>query len=166
MKLMTRGAAAFAVLSVAAIPVGALTIKNISSNEVSVAVDTGAIESVYKVPAGGSVDVKEDCSEGCAVTGPWGYSRMVSQNDAIETDGAPLVTMATKDTASRGLVPENPGAADATPVSSNAKAAAPTPSQSVKKASRKSSRKAGVKQASKKGPAAGTFMMLFQGPKT
>ena len=93
MKLMTRAAATLAVLTAAAIPVAALTIKNTSTKDVTAAVDTGTEEAVYTVPAGGSVDVTQDCSSGCAVTGPWGYSRMVSQNDAIETDGAPLVTV-------------------------------------------------------------------------
>jgi hypothetical protein len=156
---MTRAVAAFAVLSVAAIPVAALTIKNTSSNEVTVAVDTGAEEAVYTVPAGGSVDVTQDCSSGCAVTGPWGFSRMVSQNDAIETDGAPLVTVSVaKAPAAQSLVPQNPVADTAEAVPADA---APLPVTSPKRAS---ARKPAKHAAAKKGPMVGSFEMLFQGP--
>jgi hypothetical protein len=158
MSVVTRAVAAFVVLSAAAIPVGALTIKNTSSKEVTVGVDTGAEEGVYKVPAGGSADVTHDCSSGCAVTGPWGYSRMVSQNDAIETDGAPLVTVAAKAPA-QALVPQNPVAepAEAAP----AQAAAPIVAKRKPTAARKPPKHA----AAKKGPMVGSFQMLFEGPK-
>lgn len=163
MSLMTRVVTAFAVLSVAAIPVGALTIKNNSSKDVSAAVDNGTDEAVYQIPAGGSVDVKQDCSSDCAVTGPWGYSRLVSQNDAIETDGTSLVTANAAPVApsSRGLVPQNPVAEPADAVATGtpavAKPAPATPSKRYAKPRRP------VQQA-KKGLGAGTWQMLMQGP--
>jgi hypothetical protein len=166
MSLMTRAVGAFAVLSLAAIPVAALTIKNTSSKDVSVGVDNGVEEAVYQIPAGGSVDVKEDCSSDCAVTGPWGYSRLVAQNATIETDGGSLVT-ADATPVPQGLVPQNPvsetveGADAAASAEAAPLAAAPARAVARKRAAKP--RKAAAKQA-KKGPAAGTFQMLFQGP--
>ncbi|HEX2843472.1 hypothetical protein [Hyphomicrobium sp.] len=160
MSLTTRVVTALAVLSVAAIPVGALTIKNKSSKDVSAAVDNGNEEAVYQIPAGGSVEVKQDCSSDCAVTGPWGYSRLVSQNDAIETDGTSLVTAiaAPSAPASRGLVPQNPVAdpADA--------AASDTPVAKPEQPKRSAKPRRAVRQA-QKGPTPGTFEMLMQPPK-
>ncbi len=48
MTIMTRAITAFAVLTAAAIPVGALTVKNTSSNDVSIAVDNGANEGFIR----------------------------------------------------------------------------------------------------------------------
>jgi hypothetical protein len=166
MSLMTRAVGAFAVLSLAAIPVAALTIKNTSSKDVSVGVDNGVEEAVYQIPAGGSVDVKEDCSSDCAVTGPWGYSRLVAQNATIETDGGSLVT-ADATPVPQGLVPQNPvsetveGADAAASAEAAPQAAAPARAVARKRAAKP--RRSAAKQA-KKGPAAGTFQMLFQGP--
>ena len=181
MSLMTRAVAAFAALSAAAIPVAALTIKNTSPAEVKVAVDTGSTEAVYTIPAGGSVDVKEDCSTDCAVTGPWGFSRLVAQNATIETDGGSIVT-AEAAAPTPSLVPQNPvaepepapaaevpaadaPAAEAQPAAASAQEtppaaaeAAPAPRKSTSKPRRK------VKQAKKKGPAPGSFQLLLQGP--
>jgi hypothetical protein len=166
MSLMTRAVGALVVLSVAAIPVAALTIKNTSETDVSVAVDNGTNEAVYQVPAGGSVGVKEDCSSDCAVTGPWGYSRLVTQNATIETDGTSAVT-ANAAPASQGLVPQNP-IADVAPEAAPAPAAEQSgaEAQAAKPAPRKrvaKSRKA-AKQASKDAAGSGSFQMLFQGP--
>lgn len=157
MSLMTRVATAFTVLSLAAIPVAALTIKNTSSKDVSVAVDNGADEKVYQIPAGGSVDVKEDCSSDCAVTGPWGYSRMLSQTDTLETDGGSLVTADA--TPAQSLIPQNPvtESADGSDASASA---APAAEPAVK---RKRTASKPRKQA-QKGPATGSFQMLFDGP--
>ncbi|MGE0024805.1 MAG: hypothetical protein AB7S70_14370 [Hyphomicrobium sp.] len=159
MTLMTRAVTAFAVLSLAAIPVGALTIKNTSSSDVSIGVDNGADEAVYQIPAGGSVDVKQDCSSDCAVTGPWGYSRLLSQTDTLETDGGSLVT-ADATPPSQGLVPQNPvtdteASAAQTPAAEEAPAAKPA------RVYRK--RQAAAKPANK-GPGAGSFELLFLGP--
>jgi hypothetical protein len=163
MSLMTRAAATLAVLSLATIPVPALTIKNTSSKDVSIGVDNGADENVYQIPAGGSVEVKEDCSSDCAVTGPWGYSRLLAQNVTIETDGLSLVT-AEVATESQGLVPQNPVAepADAADTASTQTPAKAEPAPVTRKRAAKP-RKAAAKQA-KKGPASGSFQMLFQGP--
>lgn len=189
MTLMTRAVTAFAALTVAAIPVGALTVKNTSSNEVSIAVDNGASEGVYQIPAGGSVDAKEDCSSDCAVTGPWGFSRLVAQNATIETDGMSLVTAGAAPPASapttaapaaapQSLVPQNPveeaPASAATPAATapaaTAPAAAPaaTAAETAPAAAPQKPRRAAKprKQATPapKGPGSGSFEMLFQGP--
>lgn len=163
MSLMTRAVTAFAVLSVAAIPVGALTIKNTSSEGISVGVDNGLEESVYQVPAGGSVDVKENCSADCAVTGPWGYSRLVPQNATIETDGTPLVTVVAAP-APRPLVPQNPVSEPADAAQSAAVEAEPAAKPPVVKRKKAAKVRKPVKKQAQKGPAAGSFQMLFQGP--
>lgn len=163
MSLMTRAVGAFAVLSLAAIPVAALTIKNTSFKDVSVGVDNGSEEAVYQIPAGGSVDVKEDCSSDCAVTGPWGYSRLVAQNATVETDGVSLVTANAAETTHR-LVPQNPVAETTDSVDTAASStAAAKPAKSAPVMTRKKPRKPAAKQANK-GPASGSFQMLFQGP--
>jgi hypothetical protein len=165
MSLMTRAVAAFAVLTVAAIPVAALTIKNTSGKEVSVGVDNGSEEAVYQIPAGGSVDVTQDCSSECAVTGPWGFSRLVAQNATISTDGDSLVT-ATAAPPAQGLVPQNPVAepADAQATAATAPDAAPAKAAPAKARSKRANKPRSSKQA-QKGPGAGSFQMLFEGPK-
>lgn len=165
MSLMTRAIGAFTVLSLAAIPVAALTINNTSSSEVSVGVDNGTEETVYKIPAGGSVDIKQDCSSDCAVTGPWGFSRLVAQNATIETDGGSLVTaeLAAKP---QSLVPQNPVSETVDGAEPSASAAPAETAKPAPVAPRKHAAKP-RKQASKqhkKGPSAGSFQMLFQGP--
>lgn len=177
MSLMTRAVAFFAALSAAAIPVAALTVKNTSTAEVKVAVDTGSTEAIYTIPAGGSIDVTEDCSADCAVTGPWGFSRLVAQNATIETDGRSIVT-AEAAAPAPSLVPQNPiaepepapaaepapsvaetaPAATAAPAAEPAVKAAPAPRKSTSKPRRK------AKPAKKKGPAPGSFQLLLQGP--
>lgn len=168
MKLMTRAIAACAVLSLAAIPVAALTVHNTSSDEVSIGVHTGTEEAVYKIPAGGSVDVKQDCTDGCAVTGPWGYSRLVAQNATIETDGSSLVTAhlpaaATK-TASKtqGLIPQNPAGETADGAKPATRAAAPARAERSKRTSRPHRP---ARRQAQKNPSAGSFQLLFEGPR-
>ncbi len=157
MSLTTRAVTAFAVLSLAAIPVAALTIKNTSSKDVSIAVDNGTDEAVYQIPAGASVDVTQDCSADCAVTGPWGYSRLLAQTDTLETDGGSLVT-ADAAPATQSLVPQNPvtEAPDA-----EAAAAATPEADKPARPYRKRQRQVAAKP---KGPGAGSFELLFQGP--
>jgi hypothetical protein len=154
MSLMTRAVSALAVLSLAAIPVAALTIKNTSSQGVSVAVDNGTDEKVYQIPAGGSVDVTEDCSSDCAVTGPWGYSRMLSQTDTLETDGGSLVTADA--TPAQSLIPQNP----VTESADGTDTAAPAARPAVKR-KRTASK---PRKQTQNGAFAGSFQMLFQGP--
>lgn len=176
MTFMTRAVTAFAVLTTAAIPVGALTVKNTSSNEVSIAVDNGASEGVYQIPAGGSVDVKEDCTSDCAVTGPWGFSRLVSQNATIETDGMSIVTAGAAPPASatapaaapapQKLIPQNPVDEAPAPAATEPKAttaAAPAPAAAPQKPRRAAQPRKQAKPA-QKGPGSGSFEMLFQGP--
>jgi len=171
MSTIMRIAASLVGISIAAIPVAALTVKNNAGQDITIGVDTGATEQVYKVPAKGSVDVKEDCSEGCGLTGPWGFSRMVTENDAIDTDGTSLVTTSTAAPAPAAprLVPENPIEAVAT----DTPAAGPTPVATAKPAARKSSvekpaprRRSAAKKAAPqaKGPVPGSIGMLFFGP--
>ncbi len=180
MSFMTRAIGAFAALSAAAIPVGALTVKNPSSSEIAIGVDNGAMETVYKVTAGGSVDVKEDCSSTCGVTGPWGFSRMVAENATIETDGSSLVTVrepATVATAAttQPLIPQNPIDDPATSTAaSTASAPAATAASAVKAPAAKPAKRASRAKASKprrtakaapKGPGSGSLQMLFEGPR-
>lgn len=168
MSLTTRVVTAIAVLSVAAIPVAALTIKNTSSKEISVGVDNGTDEAVYQVPAGGSVEVKQDCNSDCAVTGPWGYSRLLEQNATVATDGTPTVTVAAP-AETQSLVPQNPVAETvdgADPAAKAEPAPAAKPARVIRSARKhpaKVARKSPVKQA-QKGPSAGSFQLLFQGP--
>jgi hypothetical protein len=157
MSLMTRAVTAFTVLSLAAIPVAALTIKNTSSKDVSVAVDNGTDEKVYQIPAGSSVDVKEDCSSDCAVTGPWGYSRLLSQTDTLETDGGSLVTADA--TPAQSLIPQNPVTESDDGADASA-SAAPADSKPAIKRKRTASK---PRKQAQKGPASGSFQMLFQG---
>lgn len=185
MSVITRAVTAFAVLSLAAIPVAALTIKNTSDKEVTVGVHNGVDQAVYAVPPGGSVDVREDCSSDCAVTGPWGFSRMVPQNVTIETDGQSLVAGGVSPPAP-SLVPQNPVAepsdptpepvaaempepAAAEPAVTEAPAAEATPAETepAAKPARKHTakpRKHKQQAAKKKGPPSGSFQMLFMGP--
>jgi len=168
MSILTRVVTAAAVLSVAAIPVGALTVKNTSDKEVTFAVDNGAVESVYKVAPGGSADVSEDCSANCALTGPWGYSRLVDQNAVITTDGASLVT-ATAAPEAQGLVPQNPAVETADPQAAAVEAAdkpaeAAAPAPATAKVRRPKLRYVSKKAPAGKGPSSGSLQMLFQGP--
>lgn len=166
MSLMTRAIAACALLSLAAIPVAALTVHNTSSNEVSIGVDTGTEEAVYKIPAGGSVEVAQDCAADCAVTGPWGYSRLVAQNATIETDGSSLVTAGLPAPAqaakTQGLVPQNPAGETADAAEPVKPAAAPA--ARPERAKRTSRPRRPAQRQAKKTPSAGSFQLLFEGP--
>jgi hypothetical protein len=86
-KLLMATAALFLVAG----PAAAATVKNTSDSEITIGIDHGDKEKVEKVPAGGSA--KLDCKEGCGVTGPWGFSWMVSEGDTVTTDGSSMVTV-------------------------------------------------------------------------
>lgn len=171
MSVMSRVVAATAALLAAAIPVGALTIQNTSEKDFTIGVSTGTEQAVYTVPANGSVDVEQDCSSDCAVTGPWGFSHLVPQNAVIESDGLVIVAtrVATAETVAApapGLVPQDPAVEVLEAPERTSAAAAPATrpvpaAQTRKRATRTKPRRA--KQA-KKGPASGSFQMLFQGP--
>ncbi len=72
-------------------PAAAVTVKNTSGGEITIGVDMGSKEEVKEIGAGKSV--KFDCTDGCGVTGPWGYSWMAKTGDTIKTDGKPLVVV-------------------------------------------------------------------------
>jgi hypothetical protein len=169
MSYTTRIAASLVGISIAAIPVAALTIKNNSDKEISVGVDNGTDEAVYKIAPGTSVDVKESCADGCAVTGPWGFSRLVSQNDAIDTDGTSLVTDMTATPAAPSLIPENPLEAAAASGTTDVAKTPTVETPAVEKpaveqpARRRRVVKKPTAQASK-GPSAGSLEMLLTGP--
>lgn len=169
MSVMPRIVAATAALLAAAIPVGALTVHNTSDKDFTIGVSTGSEQAVYTVPAKGSVDVKEDCSADCAVTGPWGFSHLVPQNAVVESDGLAIVAtrMATAEPSAPpagGLVRQDPAqeVLEAPESTSAAPVAKPAPAvQTRKRAARTKPRRA---KQTKKGPAAGSFQMLLQGP--
>lgn len=92
MLTKTVVAASTAIVLVAG-PALALTVTNKDSKEHTIGLDLGDKESVHKIPAGQSLTFKNECDEGCGVTGPWGFSWMAKTGEKIETDGRPLVTV-------------------------------------------------------------------------
>lgn len=82
-------AAAFIAPSLAS----ALTLTNKDKEEHVIGVDMGAKEETHKVAAGASVTLK-GCDDGCGVTGPWQYSRMLKTGDKVDFDGASPVRSA------------------------------------------------------------------------
>jgi hypothetical protein len=146
MSLTTRTATAVAVLAVAAIPVGALTIKNSSTKPISIAVDNGSQQAGDQAPA-------------------WDLSRFVSENATITADGETLVAVAASPEA-QSLVPQNPGAEPLDAAASIATGALPDakpveaePTKPAAKVRRP------ARQAQKGGPSSGSIEMLFSGPK-
>ncbi len=76
---------------VLAAPAGAVTVKNISSGEVTIGIDYGDKEKIEKIPAG--KEFSFDCKEGCGISGPWEFSWRAKGNDVITTDGQSLVSV-------------------------------------------------------------------------
>jgi len=76
-------AAAFIAPSLAS----ALTLTNKDKEEHVLGIDHGAKEETVKVAAGASVTIK-GCDDGCGVTGPWQYSRMLKTGDKVDFDGS------------------------------------------------------------------------------
>lgn len=146
MSLTTRTATAVAVLAVAAIPVGALTLKNSSTKPVSIAVERGNQESVHQVPASDP-------------------SRFVSENATIAADAETLVAVAASPEA-QSLVPQNPAVEPSDAAASIATGALPdakhVEAEPVKPAAKV---RRPARQAQKGGPASGSMEMLFSGPK-
>ncbi len=66
----------------------ALTVQNTGAKEFSIGLDQGDKESVHKVPAGKSISFKNECDDGCGVTGPWNYSWMAKTGETISSDGS------------------------------------------------------------------------------
>ena len=90
MKLATAAAAAALTLAIAG-PAAAVTVKNTSAGEFTVGIDYGNEEKVETIAAG--KEVKVDCKDGCAVTGPWGFSWFAMDGDTISSNGQALVTV-------------------------------------------------------------------------
>lgn len=86
--MMTAATAALILATGSAL---ALTVTNKDSKEHTIALDMGDKETVHKIPAGQSVTFKDECNNGCGVTGPWGFSRMLKTGDTLTTDGKNLV---------------------------------------------------------------------------
>ena len=86
-KLLMATAALFLVAG----PAAAATVENTSDSEITIGVDLGNTERTETIGAGKSVEL--DCKDGCGVTGPWGFSWMMSEGDTVTTDGKPLVTV-------------------------------------------------------------------------
>ena len=88
LRMMTAATAALILATGSAF---ALTVTNKDSKEHTIALDMGDKETVHKIPAGQSVTFKDECNNGCGVTGPWGFSRMLKTGDTLTTDGKNLV---------------------------------------------------------------------------
>lgn len=86
-KTLASSAAALLLLTGSA---AAVTVKNTSTNEISIGVDYGNKEEVKKVPAGKSVTF--DCKDGCGVTGPWSFSWMAKGDDTFTTGGKSMIS--------------------------------------------------------------------------
>ena len=71
----------------------ALTVTNKDSKEHTIGVDQGGKETVHKIPAGGLLDLKDECKDGCGVTGPWSTSVMLKAGDKYDFDGKSQVTI-------------------------------------------------------------------------
>jgi hypothetical protein len=151
MSLTTRAATAVAVLAIAAIPVGALTIQNSSPKPVSIAGDNGSSgTTIHQVPANGAVDVKQD------------FSRLVSENATITTDSESLVTVAAAPRA-QSLVPQNP-VTDPSDAAAIATGALPSAEQAEAEPAKTATKIRRPARQAQKGPVSGSFDMLFSGP--
>ncbi len=94
MTKKTVSIAAFsAVLLLAPATPFALTLTNKDKADHTVGIDMGASEKVEKIAAGKSVTV-EGCDDGCGVTGPWNYTRMLKTGDKVSFDGTSPVQAA------------------------------------------------------------------------
>lgn len=83
--------AAIATALLAATPGLALTVTNRDSKEHSIGLDMGGKESVHKIAPGQSMTFKDECKDGCGVTGPWDFSKMAKPGDSITIDGKSLI---------------------------------------------------------------------------
>lgn len=144
MSLTTRAMTALTVLSLAAIPVAALTINNSASDTVAIGRDNAQDKS-----ANGTASA--------------GHSRLVPQNATIDPDAMEVVTGAVS--APRRLVPQNPASeppgtaavAEAAPAAAEEAEAEPTPVSTHQRPKRRAAK-------AKPGPAPGSLELLFQGP--
>lgn len=161
MRLM-RAAAIAAMMIMVAAPAVALTVKNTDTKEQSIAVDTGSFEAVYKIAPGATVDVNVDCTSGCAVTGPWGFSWNASVDDALVTDGKSLVTTTKAVKWSNAKIAASAPVAKPAAVTSEAMSNAPAPKK--KKFASKAKHKKVAQKAKKDSPYfRGSFASLLTG---
>lgn len=68
-------------------PAFALTITNKDGKDHTIGLDMGNKEAVHKIAAGQSMTFKDECNDGCGVTGPWGFSWMAKTGDTLTIDG-------------------------------------------------------------------------------
>ena len=90
MKLVTVAVFLTSTLALAT-SAAAVTVKNTSAGEFTVGIDYGNEEKVETIAAG--KEAKVDCKDGCAVTGPWGFSWFAKDGDTISSNGQALVTV-------------------------------------------------------------------------
>ncbi|MBN8912432.1 MAG: hypothetical protein J0H65_10320 [Rhizobiales bacterium] len=147
MSLTTRAASALAVLSLAAIPVAALTLHGNSWDETPVAVNEP--EAPGHVAAGGSV----------AAAAPQQLSHLVAQNITLDTDPASFLDHAPQ---THALVPQNP--ASGVVARTDRVSEIETGSTASPAAERPRKRIIRRKKVSKNTTGAGSFQLLFQGP--
>lgn len=86
-------AALSAVLLLGPTVASALTLTNTDKADHTVGIDMGATEKVETVAAGKSVTI-EGCDDGCGVTGPWNFTRMLKTGDKVSFDGTSPVQSA------------------------------------------------------------------------
>ncbi len=142
MSLTTRAVSALAVLSLAAIPVAALTLQGSSWDEAPVAA------KAEQEPARVAADA------------PQQISHLVAQNITLDGDTGTLVDHAPQ---AHALVPQNPAgtsivrAEEASEIETGSTAAEPVTTPQRKRIVKR-------KKVSKNATGAGSFQMLFQGP--
>jgi hypothetical protein len=154
MSLTTRAMGALAVLSLAAIPVTALSIQSASWDDTSA---TG--ES--RVAAGASSDEDRDCNPDCAVAEAPHASRLLSQAITPDTEMGSLANVA-HTPEPHGLVPQNPGATAVRAEEPSRIETSSTNAEPVSAPPRKRVYKR--KKVSKTTAGAGSFQLLFEGP--
>ena len=156
MSVTTRVICALSVLALAAIPVAALTQRNSSTDQASVAIESGPEEIAHGIPAIEPSDAS-DCDSACAVAETAGDSHLLNQNATIETGGLPFVTTAAP--VSQRLVPQNP-VADATD-ETNGSVTAPPVAQA--EPAQRPVRQRKLRKQAQKGGSPGSFELLFDG---
>jgi hypothetical protein len=85
MTILKALASTIAAAFLLAAPAYAVTVENTSGDAFKIGVDYGDREEVKDLAAKKSAQF--DCSEGCGVTGPWGYSWMAQGDDRLSSNG-------------------------------------------------------------------------------
>lgn len=162
MSLTTRAVGALAVLSLAAIPVTALSIQSTSwDDHPSVAASKGGEAAGNRVAAGEPVAESRGCNSDCTVSEARHASRLVAQNITPDTD---IGSLASADYAleTHALVPQNPGATTGPAEQPSQIETSSTDTEPASTPHRKRVYKR--KHVSKNTVGAGSFQLLFQGP--